>query len=109
MDMVLAASGWSIGNLLRNATTTAQGWGGLFIVFLGVVAIIVAVVLAVKGLISHGKSQTNWLIVIALFIVGGACFAGGWGLVSTIASGGKDTIMELGTGSSSILPMLWTL
>lgn len=53
---------------LRNALGT---WGGIIIAILGAAALIVAAYMIVSGLISHGKKQTSWLVVIALVVVGG--------------------------------------
>lgn len=96
---------WDLSTFLQNAKTTIEKWGGYFIMLLGVIMVIVAVYQAAKGLISPQKSQTNWLIVVALLIFGGALTAGGYTWVSGIAEGGKTTIDELG-GGGVILPML---
>ena len=49
------------------------------------------------GLMSHGKKQTNWFVAIFLLILGGAFAVGGFGLLATIASGGQQTILDLGS------------
>lgn len=102
----LFAVDWSIGTFLTNATSTLKGWGGLFIVLLGVVMIVVAGVLIAKGLMSHGKTQTNWLIVILLFLIGGAFMVGGFSFLSDIAGGAKKSIEDIGSGTGVILPWL---
>lgn len=105
-----SASGWDIGTLLGNATSTIRGWGGLFVTLLGVIMIIVAAYQIGKGFITHGKAQTNWVIAILCLVVGGAFLAGGWNLISGIAKGGSKTIEDLGKGTTgtgnTILPML---
>lgn len=102
-NVVCAA--WDLGTFLTNSKTTIQNWGGLFIMLLGVIMVVAAVYQAAKGLISPQKSQTNWLLVVCLFIAGGALSIGGYQWVSNIAQGGKKTIDDLG-GGGVILPML---
>lgn len=96
--MMMPTLAWDIGTFLQNATKTIKQWGSYLIILIGVVLIIVAVWQIAKGLISHGKGQTNWAVAIIMLIIGGALMAGGFGLVSTIASGGGQTINELGAG-----------
>ena len=94
---------WDLGSFLQNATETLKQWGGYLIILIGVVMVIASVYQIAKGLISHGKTQTNWAIAIILLILGGAFMVGGFSFVSNIASGGKKTIEDLG---QTILPML---
>lgn len=96
--MMMPTLAWDIGTFLQNATKTIKQWGSYLIILIGVVLIIVAVWQIAKGLISHGKGQTNWAVAIIMLVIGGALMAGGFGLVSTIASGGGQTINELGAG-----------
>lgn len=98
-DAGSASGGFSIGELLKNSTATLKGWGGGLIMLLGVVMIIAATWQIAKGLMDQGRGQTNWFIVILLFLVGGAFLAGGWGFADKISKGGKKTIEELGTGT----------
>lgn len=93
---------WSMESFLQNIGGKAQEWGSYFIVVLGIVMILVAGWQIGSGLMSHGKKQTNWAVAVVLLILGGAFAAGGFNLLSTVASGGKDTILDLG---SVILPM----
>lgn len=101
-NTVTANGKWSLGNFLQNASGTAKTWGGYFIILLGIIMIIVAAYQIGSGLISHGKKQTNWFVSIALLILGGAFAVGGFSFLSNIASGGAQTINELG---STILMM----
>lgn len=85
-----------IGTFFQNLTTKATEWGGYFIIFLGVVLIIWATVLVVKGFISHGSGRpTNWLMIGAMFLVGGLLFASGWNGVKAFADMGKETLESL--------------
>lgn len=94
---------FDIGTLLQNATKTAKTWGGYLIVLAGVVLIIYAAVKIVSGLMSHGKQQISWPIVIVALLVGGAFSIGGLNFVSGIAEGGKKTIEDLGNGVGGII------
>lgn len=90
-------SGWSINNFLTNLNKNLNLWGGLLIVVVGLVMVIVAVVKIAKGMMSSGRGQTNWVMNIVLFFIGGAlAFGGGWGLVQGISQGGSDTLNDLG-------------
>lgn len=96
-NSVSANSKWSLGNFLQNAAGTAKEWGGYFIVLIGIIMIIVAAWQIGSGLMSHGKKQTNWAVSIILLILGGAFAVGGFNFLSNIASGGAQTINELGS------------
>lgn len=103
----LAASGdgWTINNFLSKAAEALNGWGSIVVVILGLVAIIAAAYQIVTGLISHGKKQTSWPVVIALLLVGGIFVAIGMstGLAGTnvgnIASGVGDEVDSMGKGT----------
>lgn len=88
---------WSIDNFLQNVIISLKKWGGYIVILVGVVMIICAVYQIAKGLISHGKTQVNWVVAILLLIIGGAFAAGGWDLITNIAGGGANTINDLGT------------
>jgi formate/nitrite transporter FocA (FNT family) len=57
--------------ILTNLRNSLGNWGGIILGILGAAALIVAAYQVVKGLISGGRSQINWLTVLALAIVGG--------------------------------------
>lgn len=94
-------NGWDLTTFFENVVQAVQRWGGMFIVLLGVIMIIVAVYQAAKGLISHGKTQTNWFITATLLILGGALAVGGWSWVYSLARGGQITLNQLGGGASA--------
>ena len=96
---------WDIGTFLRNATSTIKSWGGLVVILIGVVMVIAAAWKAAHGLMSHGKVQTNWAIVIILLVLGGAFMVGGFTFVANIASGGKKTLEDLGGNAIYMLPL----
>lgn len=95
-QLVNTMSGWSINNFLTNLNKNLNLWGGLLIVVVGLVMVIVAIIKIAKGLMSS-RGQTNWVLNIVLFFLGGAlAFGGGWGLVQGISQGGSDTLNDLG-------------
>ncbi|MDO0916568.1 hypothetical protein QQM39_38830 [Streptomyces sp. DT2A-34] len=47
---------------------------------------------------SAGQQQ-GWGTIALLILVGGALGTGGWSLISTVGSGGQQTITDLGGGT----------
>lgn len=103
--MTAVPMAWDLGSFLQHATETLKQWGGYLIILIGVVMVVFSVYQIAKGLISHGKTQTNWAVAIILLVLGGAFMVGGFQFVANIASGGRKTIEDLG---QTILPMLTT-
>ena len=92
-------AGFNIGTFFSNATTLAKTWGGYFIMFLGVVLIIVGVVKLVMAFIQHGKGpQPNWLLIIGMLLVGGFLLSVGINGAITFSNVGIDTLNTLGGG-----------
>jgi hypothetical protein len=95
-------TGWSLNNFFANAKTTLYTLGSAFLCVLGVVMIVVAGVKIGKGLMGGQNSQPpNWVMTIVLLLVGGAFAVGGISLISDIASGGQQTIKDLGNDGGS--------
>ena len=97
---------WSINTFLQNLGSSMQQWGKFIVFVIGGAMVIGAAYFIAKGLMSQGRSQTNWALTILLLIIGGAFMAGsfgGWSLLQSISEGSKDTIEDLG---GVILPML---
>ncbi|MBD5585202.1 MAG: hypothetical protein HDQ88_08970 [Clostridia bacterium] len=96
---------WSIGNFLQNSITTLQEWGKWLIILIGVILIVWACVQIARGLISHGKTQISWPVNIIMLIMGGVFMIGGFSFMAGVASGGKQTLTELGgsTGTGVIM------
>lgn len=101
----LAGSGdnaWTLNKFLTNAKGGVQTVGGSLIALLGVIMIIWGGVQIAKALLSHGKGQSpNWVVCIALIVVGGAFATGGLTLLSNIGRGGYSTVNDIGTGKDS--------
>lgn len=102
------ASNWDLGSFLAGATNSIKGWGSLVIILIGIIMVIASVYQIAKGLMSRGRTQTNWGVVVLLLLVGGAFMVGGFEFVSNIAEGGKKTIEDLGGGAGNmIIPRLF--
>lgn len=102
-NLFMSPLAWDVGTFLKNATTTLQFWGGLFISLLGVVLIVYAVVMIVKYFTSKGQSQDGPLKIFFCILIGGALLGGGWKLISEIAKGGEKSIRDMGSGSGGIV------
>lgn len=70
-------NGWDINKVLTNTSELLRTVGSLFMVVLGVIMIIVGIFKIAQGMISHGKTQVNWVINILLIVVGALFCAGG--------------------------------
>ena len=101
MMVFQATSTFSIGEFLKATTETLANYGQILIALIGVAMVIISIFQIAKNLISHGKGQTNWVITIALLVIGGAfAVTGGWALIGNIATGARNTLSTLGHGSA---------
>ena len=99
-SVLLNGGGWELGTFLTNLAGNLKYWGGLLFIVFGVVMIIAGIYQLVKGLVGHGKTQTNWVIVIALIFVGGVlAVSGSFSFVENIAAGGRATIESMGSAA----------
>lgn len=70
MYAMLAAGEWRICTVLDNVRSLMIEWGAALMMVIGVVMVIVGIWKIAQGLISHGKTQVNWVVNILLIIVG---------------------------------------
>lgn len=96
---------WDLQSFLENSQSYAAILGNAFLLLLGTVAIIYGGYLLIKKLMAGQQNQDSWVKIVLLIIIGGMLFVSGFDLLSTIASGGQQTITDLGTGGF-ILPFL---
>lgn len=93
------AGSWSVSGLLTAFRKSVTGYVQVIIVFVGVVMVGVGVYQIAKNLISHGKGQTNWVVTIALIMIGGMLMlSGGWTILEDIGTGSKNTLDNMGKG-----------
>ncbi|MCX5103413.1 MULTISPECIES: hypothetical protein [unclassified Streptomyces] len=98
----LPGAAWDVTSFLLNAKSQIQQWGGLLLMALGAVGLVWGGVLGIKKLMANPQSanqQSSWGTIALLILFGGALGTGGWSLVSTIGSGGQQTITDLGGGT----------
>lgn len=95
----LPLGAWDLVSFLTNTKNYANVIGGGLISLLGLIIIIVAVVFITKKFFGNGQGQDkSWIVIVVMIIVGGAFLTGGIVLITNIASGGEQTIKELGGG-----------
>lgn len=68
---------WNIVNVIDNTGDLLRIIGGALMVVIGIAMIIVGIFKIAQGMISHGKTQVNWVINILLILVGALFCAGG--------------------------------
>ncbi|MGW0577106.1 hypothetical protein ACWD25_14280 [Streptomyces sp. NPDC002920] len=98
----LPSAAWDLTSFLQNAKSQVQLWGGLVLMLFGAVGMVWGGVLLIKKLMANPQSagqQQSWLMIALLILVGGALGTGGWSLISTVGSGGQQTITDLGGGT----------
>ena len=67
---------WNVVNVIKNTGGLLRTIGGALMVVIGVAMIIVGIFKIAQGMISHGKTQVNWVINILLILVGALFCAG---------------------------------
>ena len=94
---------WTLQNFTSSGKDLAANVGAAVCMILGAVMIVVALVKAATGLLSHGKKQTEWVPIVVLFIAG-VIFVGAAGVIKATVAGqdglGKqlgNTIQNMGT------------
>lgn len=76
MDVNTLLMDWKINNVLAKVKGNLREWGKLLMMIVGVVMIIFGIFKIAQGMISHGKTQVNWVINILLIVVGALFCAG---------------------------------
>ena len=97
--VLMSGDKFDLKKFFDNLAKYCKDLGHYAMVFFGVVMIIVAVYQIFKGLAGGGRGQVNWVMTIGCLLVGGMLVAGGWKLAAGVAAMGKDTMVELATGS----------
>lgn len=95
----LPLGAWDLVSFLGNAKNYLNVVGGALISLIGLIILIVAIVFLAKNLFGNGQGQSHsWIKVVVMIIIGGALLTGGIVLITNIASGGEQTIKDLGEG-----------
>lgn len=100
-DTKLFGDNWNVVHVINNTGDLVKKIGSALLIVIGAVMIIVGIFKIAQGLISHGKTQVNWVVNILLIVVGALfCAGAGFFLKLTAEDGvGKDianTIIDLG-------------
>lgn len=82
---------WNVVNVINNTGSLLRTIGGALMVVIGVVMIIVGIFKIAQGMISHGKTQVNWVINILLILVG-ALFCAGGAFFTFLTNSGNDSV-----------------
>lgn len=101
--MTSGGSGWSIDTFLDTLGDALHKWGALIVFIIGTVMVIASVYFIAKGLLSQGRGQTNWAVTILMLILGGVFMStslGGWDWLKDVSSGAKQTMDDLGNGTT---------
>lgn len=101
MNAILSSGSWSISKFLGAMQNSLTYYVKIIVLAIGVVMVGAGIFQVAKNLISHGKSQTNWVVTFALIIIGGTLMlTGGWTVIGNIAQGSKTSLDNMGKGAA---------
>lgn len=108
-NLPMDGDGFSFKGLFDNAKESLMTIGGAFIGLVGLVMIVVAIFQIAKALISPNKGQANWVMTIALLLVGGIFVVGSLSVIVNIAQDMGSAVQGLGEGEviNQIVPFLF--
>lgn len=91
----------SIGQFLSSFQETLARYGSIATSIIGVAMVVVGIYQIAKGLMSGGKGQTNWVMTIALLLIGGAlALTSGWTTVGKLVKTGNVTLSDMAEGTA---------
>lgn len=97
------SGGSSIGTFIQSMGKNIGSWVKMFVMIVGVVMVGAGIYQLAKNLISHGKGQTNWLVTIALIIIGAILMlTGGWQFIKDFSTAGKKTLDDAAKGQNDV-------
>ncbi len=97
--LTLAPGAWDLVSFFENAKDYVGVAGGAFISLLGLVLLVVAAFFIVRKFMGgQSAQQDSWVKIAVMILIGGALMVGGISLLTSIASGGEQTIKDLGGG-----------
>lgn len=94
----LPLGAWDLVSFFTNAKNYGTILGGGFVSLIGLVLVVVAVFQAAKNFLGNGQGNKSWVLIVFMFILGGALLGGSIAFVLNIAAGGQTTIEDLGGG-----------
>ena len=91
----------SIGKFIHSMGTNIGSWVKMIVMIVGVVMVGFGIYQVAKNLISHGKGQTNWVVTIALIILGAILMlSGGWNFIKDFSKAGRKTLDDAANGNA---------
>lgn len=92
---------WKISDFIASAQVSIMSYVQVIILIIGVVMVGVGIYQVAKNLISHGKGQTNWVVTIALIVIGGTLMlTSGWSVIKDVGNGVSGSLKSMGEGSN---------
>lgn len=92
---------WKISDFIASAQVSIMSYVQVIILIVGVVMVGVGIYQVAKNLISHGKGQTNWVVTIALIVIGGTLMlTSGWSVIKNVGNGVSGSLQNMGEGSN---------
>lgn len=91
----------SIGTFIQTMGKNIGSWVKMIVMIIGVIMVGAGIYQTAKNLISHGKGQTNWIVTLALIIIGAILMlTGGWQFIKTFSGAGEKTLKDAATGNA---------
>lgn len=88
MDLLMK---WELNTVLKNVRSLLVNVGSWLMIIVGVTMIIVGIFKIAQGLMSHGKTQVNWVVNILLIVVG-ALFCAGAAFFKSLTASGEGSV-----------------
>ena len=99
LNTALMYSG-SIGTFIQTMGKNIGSWVKMIVMIIGVVMVGFGIYQVAKNLISHGKGQTNWVVTLALIILGAILMlSGGWDFIKDFSTAGRKTLDDAAKGN----------
>lgn len=102
LNTALMYSG-SIGTFIQTMGKNIGSWVKMIVMIIGVIMVGAGIYQTAKNLISHGKGQTNWIVTLALIILGAILMlTGGWDFIQTFSKAGRNTLDDAAKGNGDV-------
>lgn len=100
-NLMLLMSNQTLGNFIASFQKTLARYASMASSIIGIAMVVVALYQVAKGLMSGGKGQTNWVMTIALLLIGGVlALTGGWSTVGRLVNTGNATLYDMAGGEA---------
>lgn len=103
--MTMKTGAFDFGTLLENGFNWVTENGQKLLLILGIATLLWAAIMLVRNLWSQsrqgGPPPAKWTYILAGFLVGGVLLFGGLPMITNMSRAGQDTIVKMGTTTSS--------